>query len=112
MTDGKNNDRLEGKAKAISLGSLLLFSVSGTIADLVLVSLIVIAGDSLFGPEVVNLGVVIGIAQLGYKVPLYVWARIQGHENFARVLICSAVLTFMLNAGCWGLVAVGQFRVY
>jgi hypothetical protein len=52
----------------------------------------------------------IGLSQLVYMVPAIVIARRRGRADLAQGLLIGLAVTFLLNAGCWGLFgAVGSF---
>ena len=48
----------------------------------------------------------IGAAQLLYVGPALWWARRRGFTKLVQGLLIGAGLTFLLNAACWGLIAV------
>jgi len=61
---------------------------------------------------VLGIGILlIGVAQLVVDVPLFVWAMRRRASHFARGLIIAAGVVFLVNAGCWGLVATTGFQV-
>jgi hypothetical protein len=45
----------------------------------------------------------IGISQLVYMVPAIVIARRRGRADLVQGLAIGLAVTFLLNAGCWGL---------
>ena len=45
----------------------------------------------------------IGISQLVYMVPAIVIARRRGRPDLVQGLAIGLAVTFLLNAGCWGL---------
>lgn len=50
--------------------------------------------------------VAIGLVQLVWVVPAIVIAVRKGQRGIARGIAILAAVVFLLNAGCWGLVAV------
>jgi hypothetical protein len=51
--------------------------------------------------------VFVGISQLVYMVPAIVVAGRRRAVSVQQGLIIGAAITFLLNAGCWGLIAFG-----
>ena len=49
---------------------------------------------------------IVGLVQLVYLGPAYVILRMQGQRRTALGVLILAALTFLLNAGCWGVVAI------
>jgi len=47
----------------------------------------------------------IGILQAAWIIPMVVHFRKSGQPETAKGVIIAAAITFLLNAGCWGLVA-------
>jgi hypothetical protein len=50
--------------------------------------------------------VFIGVAQALYVGPAFWWARRRGLSRLAQGLLIGAGITFLLNAACWGLIAI------
>ena len=50
--------------------------------------------------------VVIGLVQLLYLIPAWIILRVKGQKRTALGIVICAAITFLLNAGCWGLIAV------
>jgi hypothetical protein len=50
----------------------------------------------------------IGISQLAYMLPAIFIARRRGRYDLVQGLAIGAAVTFLLNAGCWGLVTFGS----
>lgn len=50
-----------------------------------------------------------GLVQLVVGVPLWIVLRRRGEPAMCRGVILAAVVVFLLNAGCWGLVSM-SFR--
>jgi hypothetical protein len=48
----------------------------------------------------------IGASQLLYVGPAFWWARRRGFTRLAQGILIGAGITFLLNAACWGLIAV------
>jgi len=46
----------------------------------------------------------VGVSQLVYVLPVWVWLRRRGKRGVARGLVLGAVLTLLVTIGCWGLV--------
>jgi hypothetical protein len=53
-----------------------------------------------------------GLAQLVYMVPAMILAKRKGRPLILRGILLITALAFLLNAGCWGLVAfdLGSFH--
>ncbi len=47
-----------------------------------------------------------GLAQLLYMVPAMLFARAKGYPGIMRGIVLVTAITFLLNAGCWGLIAL------
>ena len=53
----------------------------------------------------------IGITQLVYVVPLWSWARHRGFGGFAKGLVISASLVFILDSACVGFMGMASGRL-
>lgn len=49
-----------------------------------------------------------GLSQLLYQVPAFFIARSKGYPGIAKGVALVTALTFLLNAGCWGLIAISS----
>ena len=71
----------------------------------------VVAG---FVTLVAGIGIVIllglGLVQLAWIVPMYIRYRRQGKSQNALGVLLAAGVTFLLNAGCYGLVSLKDMR--
>jgi hypothetical protein len=52
----------------------------------------------------------IGLGQFLWIVPLYLRSKRTGATETAKGLVIAAAITFLLNAGCWGLIMGGGVR--
>ncbi len=52
----------------------------------------------------------IGIVQLAWILPLYFSFRKRGETETAKGVLIGAGITFLLNAGCWGVVMTSLSR--
>ncbi|GIN58807.1 hypothetical protein MUB24_06940 [Lederbergia sp. NSJ-179] len=48
----------------------------------------------------------IGVAQLIYVIPLIIYGKKKNLPGFAKGIIIAAGITFLLNAGCYGILLV------
>ncbi len=82
-----------GMTAALNLGIPLLgiIAVLGFLPGPAAIALIIFAG--------------IGVVQLAWMVPLVLAYRRRGETETAKGLTIGAGITFLLNAGCWGLLA-------
>ncbi|MBO0991462.1 hypothetical protein [Bacillus sp. SD088] len=48
----------------------------------------------------------IGVAQLIYVIPLIIYGNVKNLPGFAKGIIIAAGITFLLNAGCYGVIFV------
>jgi hypothetical protein len=103
---------LGGVGLSVVLHTLLL--PLGLVVGLVLCA-IDAATRSSAGPQLalcltIGIGAVlvfIGVSQLVYMIPAVLIARRRGRVALAQGLALGAALTFLLNAGCWGLIGMG-----
>ena len=86
----------------IFLGILLLAGFH--ISVLTILGVIAAAGGSVgnyFGAIYIYALFGIGIAQLIYVIPLVIWLRRKRKWGLMKGVIIGAVLTALLNGGCW-----------
>jgi hypothetical protein len=76
-----------GLAAAINLGAVVV----GVITLAMVVGIFILLG--------------IGLVQAAWIIPMVVTFRKSGKRETAKGVIIAAAITFLLNAGCWGLVA-------
>lgn len=54
-----------------------------------------------------GLGMVFGLVQLLWVVPLALWSGMSGRKRFLQGVLITAGLIFLANSACWGLVGLG-----
>jgi formate-dependent nitrite reductase membrane component NrfD len=62
-------------------------------------------GATIVGIVTVVVPFVIGVVQAAWIIPMVLSFRKSGKRETAKGVIIAAAITFLLNAGCWGLVA-------
>jgi hypothetical protein len=87
-----------------SVGKGVGISMGLTIAALVVIGLLSIAGARAQFGGVFVLIFGIGIVQAAWIIPLWVHYDKVGESETAKGILITAALIFLLNAGCWGLV--------
>jgi hypothetical protein len=55
--------------------------------------------------------IAIGILQAAWIVPTYLHYRKAGKSETAKGILLIAGIVFLLNAACWGVISVGNFRI-
>jgi formate-dependent nitrite reductase membrane component NrfD len=60
-------------------------------------------GAAIVGIITVVIPFVIGVVQLAWIIPMVITFRRKGKTEMAKGIIIAAAITFLLNAGCWGL---------
>ena len=62
-------------------------------------------GAAIVGIVTIVIPLAIGIIQAAWIVPMVISFRRSGRRETAKGIIIAAAITFLLNAGCWGLIA-------
>jgi hypothetical protein len=76
-----------GLAAAVNVGAMIVGALTVTIV----VGIFILMG--------------IGLVQVAWIVPMALRFRASGRRETMKGVIIAAAITFLLNAGCWGLVA-------
>lgn len=80
----------------------ILLGVSVTFAlDIVISLLLFFLGGIFQFPPFIIAPFVIGLLQLLYIVPLIIWSIANQRWGFMKGVIIAAVITALLNGGCW-----------
>ncbi len=65
------------------------------------------------GPDLAPIAIVcVGITQLVYMVPAMVLAHIKKQPGIVKGVAIITAITFLLNAGCFGLIALGSLSIH
>jgi hypothetical protein len=62
-------------------------------------------GAAIVGIVTIVVPLAIGLIQAAWIVPMVLSFRKSGKSETAKGILIAATITFLLNAGCWGLVA-------
>ena len=62
-------------------------------------------GAAIVGIVTIVIPLAIGLVQAAWIIPMVLSFRKSGRTETAKGIIIAAAITFLLNAGCWGLIA-------
>ncbi|MGC1396473.1 MAG: hypothetical protein WA828_19595 [Coleofasciculaceae cyanobacterium] len=97
--------------KNIVLGVLLLLGMHLAFLLLLILLLVIVTNLPAFigyNWSIIYLIFSIGIAQLIYVIPAIFWLKQRGRFGLMKGVIIGAVITALLNGGCW-LFVINQF---
>ena len=82
---------------------------AGLVVWLVLL-MVALAGPTLAGWALVP-AIFIGLTQFAYMAPLWIWNRLRGNLAFAKGLLVSASLIFILDSACVGVLGYSPLGI-
>lgn len=114
MATGKEIKEFLSGIALTFLFHLLVLTIGGTIFGLIGVLSSIGAGrymSEMLGMAALYFIFGIGISQLLYIIPLTIWLRKKGRTLLANGVIVGAIITALLNGGCYVMIFSGNFRI-